>query len=77
MATPLWGMWNRSPGCVWDLGTLYGAISRLERDGLIEPLPGDERRRPYRLTAVGQQHLESALADLRTLTQTAEGRLAS
>src|SRR5579859_1471530 len=28
-------------------GTLYGAIAHLERDGLIEPLPPDDRRRPY------------------------------
>lgn len=34
-------------------GTLYGALGRLEERGLIEPLAGDERRRPYRLTAAG------------------------
>ena len=34
-------------------GTLYGAITRLEQAGLIEPLPLEERRRPYRLTATG------------------------
>ena len=34
-------------------GTLYGALSRLEAKGLIEALPTDDRRRPYRLTADG------------------------
>ena len=34
-------------------GTLYAALSRLEERGLIEALPPEERRRPYRLTAVG------------------------
>jgi DNA-binding PadR family transcriptional regulator len=34
-------------------GTLYGAIARLESEGLIEPLPAEDRRRPYRLTAWG------------------------
>ena len=28
-------------------GTLYGAITSLERRGWIEPLAADERRRPY------------------------------
>lgn len=34
-------------------GTLYGAITRLERRGLIEPLAGEDRRRPYRITSEG------------------------
>lgn len=45
-------------------GTLYGAISRLERDGLIEPLPPDERRYPYRLTPAGLKALRARLATL-------------
>ena len=36
-------------------GTLYGALNSLERDGLVEALPSDQRRRPYRLTQVGRQ----------------------
>src|SRR5207248_7754002 len=32
-------------------GTLYGAIARLEQRGWIEPLPAEERRRTYRITA--------------------------
>ena len=50
-------------------GTLYGAIARLERDGLIVPLPADERRQPYRLTPRGRHVLE---AHLRTLQQLAK-----
>jgi DNA-binding PadR family transcriptional regulator len=45
-------------------GTLYGALSRLEQDGLIEALPADERRRPYRLTAKGAAFLRQYLASL-------------
>ena len=44
-------------------GTLYGALDRLERLGLIEPLPADDRRHPYRITATGaaalRVHLDS------------------
>ena len=38
-------------------GTLYGAIGSLERDDLIEPMPTDDRRQPYRLTEHGRRHL--------------------
>src|ERR1700728_4659634 len=31
-------------------GTLYGALDRLERLDLIESLPADDRRHPYRIT---------------------------
>lgn len=42
-------------------GTLYGAISRLEERGLIEPLQTDDRRQPYRLTASGAAKLREQL----------------
>jgi DNA-binding PadR family transcriptional regulator len=45
-------------------GTLYGALSRLEQAGLIEALPAVERRRPYRLTALGASSLRLTLASL-------------
>lgn len=45
-------------------GTLYGAITRLERQGLIQPLPPEERRQPYRLTAEGRRVLRARLATL-------------
>lgn len=46
-------------------GTLYGAIARLEKQGLIKPLPAEERRYPYRLTAQGEKVLRARLATLR------------
>jgi len=46
-------------------GTLYGAIAHLERDQLIEPLPAEDRRHPYRLTARGLRVLRAKLATLR------------
>jgi DNA-binding PadR family transcriptional regulator len=56
-------------------GTLYGAISRLEQDGLIESLPADERRRPYRLTAQGAVFLRSYLASLKKIVTVGLKRL--
>ena len=58
-------------------GTLYGALARLERDGLVEGLPGDERRRPYRLTTHGVAVLEERVASLRRFAQRTEVRLAA
>ena len=45
-------------------GTLYGALDRLERLGLIESLPADERRHPYRITAPGEAALRVHLDSL-------------
>jgi DNA-binding PadR family transcriptional regulator len=45
-------------------GTLYGALSRLEQSGLIQALPADDRRRPYRLTTQGSVLLRQYLASL-------------
>ena len=45
-------------------GTLYAALARLEERGLIEALAPEERRRPYRLTAIGATNLTEQLRGL-------------
>jgi DNA-binding PadR family transcriptional regulator len=54
-------------------GALYGAITRLEERGLIEPLKSDDRRRPYQITSSGRIALTAAVRDMRTLAD--EGAL--
>ena len=54
-------------------GTLYGALDRLERLGLIEPLPADDRRHPYRITAPGAAALRVHLDAVERVS--AAGRL--
>ena len=56
-------------------GTLYGAIARLEARKWIEPLPAEDRRRPYRLTAAGQRVLRHRLQNLRTIARVGRARL--
>ena len=57
-------------------GTLYGAITRLEERGLIEPTgSADERRRPYRITAAGADVLTSTLGELRRIVDEGTSRL--
>src|SRR3970282_58538 len=45
-------------------GTLYGALTRLERRGMIEALEPEDRRRPYKLTALGATTLRTQLGGL-------------
>jgi DNA-binding PadR family transcriptional regulator len=54
-------------------GTLYGALDRLERLGLIESLPADDPRQPNRITAPGAAALRVHLDSLERVS--AAGRL--
>jgi len=56
-------------------GTLYGAIRRLEEHGLIEALPAEERRKPYRLTQSGHEALGVELRRMRALAHRGLTRL--
>ena len=56
-------------------GTLYGAIARLEQQGWIEPLPAEDRRRPYRITGEGMRVLRARLATLQQFVSASAERL--
>jgi DNA-binding PadR family transcriptional regulator len=56
-------------------GTLYGAITRLEERGLIEAAAGDNRRRPYRITAGGRAALAAVVRDMRAIADEGAARL--
>ncbi len=56
-------------------GTLYGALARLERRGLIEALEPEDRRRPYRLTGLGATTVRAQLDSLGGFVQTGLARL--
>jgi DNA-binding PadR family transcriptional regulator len=56
-------------------GTLYGAIGRLEQQGWIEPLPAEERRQPYRITAQGLIVLRARLTRLQQFAKSGLKRL--
>ena len=56
-------------------GTLYGAITRLEGRGFIKALAAEDRRRPYRITPVGRQHLQAQLAALEPIVRVGTRRL--
>lgn len=56
-------------------GTLYGALSRLESDGLIAALESDDRRRPYQITARGRRHLVAEIGGMKGLVEISLRRL--
>jgi DNA-binding PadR family transcriptional regulator len=57
-------------------GTLYGALAGLERAGLVEALPAEDRRHPYRITAAGREHLRVRLSEAARIAQVGLGRIA-
>ena len=56
-------------------GSLYGAIDKLEHAGLIEALPGEGRRKPYRITAKGAADLREQLTLSEKISSVGLGRL--
>jgi DNA-binding PadR family transcriptional regulator len=68
---------ERFAGARLGPGTLYGAITRLDERGLIEALPADDRRRPYRITAAGEAELQDALQAMDRLVRVGNERLGS
>jgi DNA-binding PadR family transcriptional regulator len=58
-------------------GTLYGAIARLESRRLIEPIGPDDRRNPYRITALGEKALKLRLSTLEAVARAGRRRLAA
>jgi DNA-binding PadR family transcriptional regulator len=62
-------------GVTMGPGTLYAVITRLEGRGLIEGLPTEGRRRPYRLTGEGARALGAQAARMRDLARLSLTRL--
>jgi DNA-binding PadR family transcriptional regulator len=44
-------------------GTLYGCLAKLEQAGLVEALPSEDRRHPYRITQTGIYAVEKRLSE--------------
>jgi DNA-binding PadR family transcriptional regulator len=64
-------------GATLGPGTLYGALTRLERRGLVEALPAQDRRRPYRITPAGAEALRVYLHHLQHVATVGLKRLAA
>src|SRR5215470_11435688 len=64
-------------GVQMEPGTLYGALSRLERRGWVRPLPTQARRRPNEITAGSQSVLIEQLNRMHQIVRIARGRAAT
>jgi len=66
---------KRFSGVQLGPGTLYGALDRLELLGMIEALPVDARRQPYRITSGGALALGEHLDALERISSVGRLRL--
>ena len=57
-------------------GTLYSALAKLEQSGLVEALPAEERRRPYRITPAGREYLYQRLTESARIAEVGLRRIA-
>ena len=53
-------------------GTMYGSLSKMEKDGLITFVREEEKRKLYTITQLGQEVLELALRRIRRLYRNAQ-----
>lgn len=51
-------------------GTLYGSLSKMEKDGLIRFVREEEKRKIYQITDLGNQVLDLEIKRIRRLYQT-------
>lgn len=59
------GQVNLSPG------TMYGSLSKMEKDGLIEFVREEEKRKLYKITHLGQEVLQAEIARIERLYKNA------
>lgn len=58
-------------------GTLYSALAKLERAGLVEALPAEDRRRPYQITAAGREFVYARLTESARIAEIGLRRIAA
>jgi DNA-binding PadR family transcriptional regulator len=64
-------------GVTLGAGTLYGALAKLDRDGLVEALQAGDRRRPYQITAAGREELRARLLQASRIAEVGLRRIAA
>ena len=53
-------------------GTMYGSLSKMEKDGLIEFVREEEKRKIYQITDLGKEVLELELKRINSLNRNAQ-----
>ena len=55
-------------------GTMYGSLGKMEKDGLIEFVREEEKRKLYKITPVGQEVLQLEIERIKRLYRNIEGQ---
>ena len=58
---------------VISAGTMYGTLSKMEKDGLIAFVREEEKRKLYQITALGSEVLDIELARIERLYKNSKG----
>ena len=53
-------------------GTMYGTLGKMEKDGLIEFVREEEKRKLYKITPLGQEVLQLEIARIKRLYKNIE-----
>lgn len=56
-------------------GTMYGSLSKMEKDGLITFVREEEKRKIYRITDLGTQILETEIRRIERLYKNSRGEI--
>jgi len=64
-------------GITLGAGTLYGALAKLEKAGLVEALPAEDRRHPYQITPAGREQLRDRLSQAARIASVGLQRIAA
>lgn len=56
-------------------GTMYGSLSKMEKDGLIRFLREEEKRKIYLITPLGEEILETELKRIERLYRNSKGEV--
>lgn len=56
-------------------GTIYGTLSKMKKDGLIENVKEESNRKIYRITSVGKEILDNEKARIEELYFNSKGGL--
>ena len=54
-------------------GTMYGSLSKMEKDGIIRFVREEEKRKIYQITSLGKEVLELEINRIRRLYMTIQG----
>ncbi len=56
-------------------GTMYGSLSKMEKDGVIRFIREEDKRKVYKITELGEEILELEIARIEKLYKISKGEI--